>query len=351
VGGTRERRCEIEPAVITALIASLTSVVVAIATAVLSRNAQRKAQQAKAEDDKKLEQLRNALGEAASERDARRDYEYEARKHLYQVTEPLLFVLSERAVDLLDRIKGLARTARNGDLEPGDGWLTGDGYYIRSTVHRLVSPVAIFNLLQDSLTMVDLDLDRETRRQFELLRLLAWAMTDHYSFAKCDPLIPYNPDADSRKAKRDPAQGLPSGWVETAGESVIVNQEGGKQRVMRFGEFNESYSIDDNSVYKNCSPVATLLYDFHPRTHPVLWRCLITQAHICTALTSARHGSERATPGGGGHRVDAWDAIPAQARADYDWRQPGESVDDALVLVEPFEASRAYLEKRLRSVP
>ena len=37
-GSSRKRRCEIEPAVVTALIASLTSIVVAITTAVLTPN-------------------------------------------------------------------------------------------------------------------------------------------------------------------------------------------------------------------------------------------------------------------------------------------------------------------------
>jgi hypothetical protein len=45
--------------------------------------------------NKKLKHLESELANKAAERDARRDYEYEAKKRLYHEIEPYLFLFSE----------------------------------------------------------------------------------------------------------------------------------------------------------------------------------------------------------------------------------------------------------------
>ncbi|TWP44900.1 hypothetical protein FKR81_40585 [Lentzea tibetensis] len=302
-----------EPAVVVALVASATSITVALASAGLSYTTQRRIQS------------------QSAHRQARLDYEYEARKRLYEVTEPLLFQLGERGEDLQSRIAGLARTARNGDLEPGRGWLSDDGYYLRSIVHRVLAPVAIFHLMQDGLTRVDLRLDPEIRTRYGMAKLLAWALTDHFTFAAQQPELPYDPYAETEYEMEHPAdepylQGLPSGLVETAGQALIVQVGERTARVMRFGEFDEAYSDRASALHLACAPVTDLFRDFHPRSHPVLWRALVTQARLCAALTSTE-------PGG-----------PEK----YDWRRPGEQVE-ASVIAEPLEVARKYLDARLPS--
>lgn len=334
-----------QPAVLSAVIASATSLVVAVATAV----AQLRLQRTKSKQDSELERLKNELSDLSAERTARRSYEYEARKRLYAVTEPILFQLSERAEDLHASILGLARTARSGDLDPGRNWLSYDGYYLRSTILRLLAPVALFHLLQEGLTQVDLGLDQSTRAQYSISRYLAWALSDHYEFAAYERRIPYDPGVSGAGPGAGvPLQGLSSGIIDAAGESLIIRPSDGTVRVMRFGEFNDEYSKQNSKLYKACAPVARLLFDFHPRTHPVLWRILIAQAHLCVACIVTRDRVDARQEQSDSPGIPVWDSIPSERRNDYDWRQPGDATDDSLVLIEPFTVAGQYLKARLR---
>src|SRR3954453_17928998 len=82
-----------------------------------------------------LERLRADLDEKRRERDALRDYEYEARKRLYHECGPVLLQLMELSESGLRRVAGLARTAAQGNLGPDDtSWLADRlSYYHLST--------------------------------------------------------------------------------------------------------------------------------------------------------------------------------------------------------------------------
>jgi hypothetical protein len=56
-----------------------------------------------------LEKIKNDLEIKKDEQAARRDYEYEARKRLYQECEPILFQFVELSESALKRIYALAR--------------------------------------------------------------------------------------------------------------------------------------------------------------------------------------------------------------------------------------------------
>jgi hypothetical protein len=340
----------VEPAVTVAVIAAISSLAVAVISALFARRAQRFASAAETAADANLENLKAAHTESQSERDARRDYEYDARRRLYEGTEPLLFQLVERAEELQDRIAGLARTARNGELEPNKGWLSsGDDYYLRTTIHRLVAPVSIFQLIQERLTMVDLGLDKLIRMQYGMSRLLAWAITDHFRLAESPPpILHYDPYARHPNKVSRFFQGLPSGLLETAGQSLIVQTESGTARVMRFGEFNSTYDNLDSPVRSACEPVSDLMLNFHPRSHPVLWRTLIAQAHLCAAFKATR---DRATVMDSDRESSVelpWEMLPAGERTGYDWRQSTDADTDEDVLEDPFTAARAYLRANLK---
>jgi len=340
----------VQPAALAAVITSTASIVVAVTSASLAYASQRRIQREKAKQDSQLEELKDKLSDLAAERSARRSYEYDARKRLYAVTEPLLFQLSERAEELKASISGLARTARDGYLDPGKNWLSIDSYYLESTVHRLLAPVALFHLLQDGLTQVDLGLDPNTRAQYLISKYLAWTLTDHHEFAAFEPKIPYNPSAvGTGSGAQVPRQGLPSGIIDKAGESLIIRPAGGTARVVRFGEFEDAYADQNSTLYKACSPVADLLYDFHPRTHPVLWRILITQAHLCAACIATRDLAGTPEQQSDTPAIHPWLSISSSRRNDYDWRQPNDTTDESHVLVDPFTVARQYLEERLHS--
>ena len=108
-------------------------------------------------NDVTLEKLKSKLEIEKAEQDARRDYEYEAKKRLYQECEPILFQFAELSESALRRIYALARNAKDGNLGPDKYWLSTDHYFIRSTTYRLISPMAAFKLLQHRLTNIDLN--------------------------------------------------------------------------------------------------------------------------------------------------------------------------------------------------
>jgi len=82
-----------DPAVIAAFIAAFASLLVAILGYFITKKNQ-----------SEVETLKAHLAEQQAERDARRDYEYEARKRLYHDYRPLLFQLVERSQVALNRI-------------------------------------------------------------------------------------------------------------------------------------------------------------------------------------------------------------------------------------------------------
>ena len=137
-----------------------------------------------AQGQQELELLRTQLKDVARNRDAQRDYEYEARKRLYQQCEPLLFQLAEFSESALYRIYSLARTARHGNLP---SWVDEDDYSLRSTMYFLISPLIILRLIQSQLTFVDLTLDSHIARQYSLLKLLFLTFTDDFTFAHMPP--------------------------------------------------------------------------------------------------------------------------------------------------------------------
>jgi hypothetical protein len=115
-------------------------------------------QQLQAEHGKALKELDAQLTRTTQAEQAQRDYEYEARKHLYRECKPLIFQFVEFAEDALYQIYSLARSAREGKLP---AWLQIDSYYITSTMYRLLVPLAFYELIRRRLTIVDLTLDNK----------------------------------------------------------------------------------------------------------------------------------------------------------------------------------------------
>ena len=110
-----------------ALIAAVASLIVAIVTAFKTYRAQQA-----------LARLDSQLQEQRAERDARRDYEYEAKKRLYTQCEPIIFQAMELAENFRHRVLSLARSARTGDLLPDGIRLASFDRRILLHLHRLL---------------------------------------------------------------------------------------------------------------------------------------------------------------------------------------------------------------------
>ena len=327
--------------IIVALISALASLLVALITYFATRANQRE-----------VEKLKANLQEKQAERNALLDYEYEARKRLYHECAPLIFQLLEQAEGVINRVGNLARTASQGNLEPGRTWLS-RRYYRLSTYYRFLSPLATLKLLQLRLTAVDLSLDRYLYCQYLLARQIYYSFADDFDLARAsDPQLNYDPhcaDAESRRLS-SPAiywqQGIPIGILDNAVQSLISKVQEDFSRVMSFAEFEKEYNQRESSVQQALDRISYLFEDFHPRSRPVLWRMLITHATLYRALLHMRSGQSSDLA------LAVLAEFPLPERSTFDWRKPDEhvQVNDAKVLHEPFEVARMYLGPLLNRV-
>lgn len=344
---------EIDSKIVAALIAASASLLGTICSLIWNYVSSKKRQ-------KEIEILKSQLAERAAEKDARRDYLYEARKRLYNECEPLLFQLTETSENFLHRVYSLARSSRKCSIKENcTGWLSDRGYYLASTIYNLLSPLAIFRLIQRRLTLIDLSVDPRVQTQYYLAKQLYFAFTDDFEFARLEPKIPYNPNVNDWSRKRDlnPSQfwrqGFPIGLLDIAVDSMLISESENNLRLKNFGEFEKDF-YDDLKVTKLKSSlsaegkkrtvlVADIFLGFHPRTRPVLWRLLITQARICMLLRKVSTlKMEKNIP-----NLQSFLAIPKEQLNYFEWRNTSDICPDTEVFDIPFEISKEYIIKKL----
>lgn len=336
-----------DTAVIIALLGAMASMVVAVWNFFATRETQRAIEAIKQANAIQLEERKAALQESRAAQDARRGYEYEARKRLYATLEPLAFQLTGASDSALTRIAELARTARQGNLDGPNSWLgdTGQGYFLVSTTYRLLVPMALFRLGHRQLTDVDLGLDPVLAFRQAIGRHLMLSWSEDFFLAQSPPRIPYDPDRvpSPGTAPTVRRQGIYAGAVERATEAMVV-AEGDGARLRSFGEFEAALHGADRTFHSAMTPLMALLSGFHPRSDPVLWRILIAQAHLYRLLLAVRRG--RAAP----ESVAAALHIPHHEREPFDWRQPHEvaQTNHAEALEAPFAAAEAHLAPQLQ---
>jgi len=323
------------PEIVTALIVAVASLAVSVVSAVVSYRSQGR-----------LALLEDELVEARAERDAQRDYVYDARKRLYAEFQPLLFQLVELSDGAYSRIVGLAHSARAGDLRPdGSGWLSEAGYYSFSTIHRLLAPLVLFRLAQRRLTLVDLSADPQVRFQYAMAKQLYATWTESWELTHSEPAIKYEPNHvnAAELARSQPQiyawQHVITGRLDGAVDALTV-REGSTGRCMTYGEFEEAVYEASGPVYERVEAFASLFIGFHPDTRPVLWRTLLAEAHIYKALIHALESD------------DPMPLAPAYALNDedaalFDWRPHGSKVNRDAAVEQPLTAVRRFLEQRL----
>jgi hypothetical protein len=340
-----------EPAVVAAIVAAVASVGAAVLAAVVTVTTSRRTQQFEAELGEQKAYLENRLADARAERDARRDYEYTAKKRLYEECEPCLFEASELALNGTYRIVSLARSAARKGIRPdGTGWLAGPGYYFKSTAYLLLAPLTTAKLLQRRLTTVDLGVEPRLQLHYRLLKAIYLVLADEFAIASREPSLPYLPDrADPGQPDRDRLlaehpevyrrQGLYFGTLDVIAESLVHEAEG---RSKSFGEFLLEWEDPTTRVGAQATEIQALFRGFHPWTSPVLWRALVAQCILYRSFMALQR------------RIDwDWTDVPAiletsvfGLRQKLDWREPGSDVPDGVVeqpIATGFQYARAVL--------
>lgn len=242
-----------------------------------------------------LERYKSTLALQQAEAQARRDYEYEARKTLYTQTEPILFQFYESASYALNRLTNLARASRDGNLDGPGSWMH-DSYYRLSLVHSLLTPLAILHVFRQRVTLLDLTLDSRIERQYELGKALNRALSRDFDFAKGPPQIPYTPNTDPAPREtgvtdaRYVRQGVVSGRLQRASAALLLGDPP-SQRPKTYAEFEKEFNAKGTTLRDDVSPLLDLFDNFSPTTMPVLWRILIAQVFILRAIRLYRVNS------------------------------------------------------------
>jgi len=290
-----------------------------------------------------LQRSQAALTEEHSKKQSRLDYEYEARKRLYHECEPLIFELLEFSEIAGNRIRSLARTARQGELP---NWLSGTGYYMTSTIYLLFAPVAVYKLMRRRLTIVDLSLDRNIANHYRLAKQLALSFVhDFFVSSRLEGTsLAYDPNNSEWKTLRAThpekywRQGLPYGRFDNAVESLIIrdSEQGGTSRVRSFGEFESAFRTAGSEVEEMFSVVQDLFIDFHPARRPVLWRLLVIQAHIHESIVHFHRRSDS-------DDEITVSSIPEGQRQRYYWDK-ALTQDQRAAMEEPFKVAEGYFK-------
>jgi len=287
------------------------------------------------ENTTKLEELKNSLQINRDQQAAYRDYEYEAKKRLYHQFEPLLFLLLEYSESSLIRIYNLAQMAREGKLDATKVLLAeyGKGYYVKSTVYRLLLPMVIFKIMQQKLTLFDLNLVQVHKTQYFLAKLLRNTFPEDFTLANTIPQLAYKPSHYEYLEKEEYGgqtrrQGIPIGKVDNMLEELFTYDDKGNLHILSYGKFEKRFFEPD--VKEPFIEITHIFHKFHPKTSPVLWRILVTQAHAHIAIKKVSKMKE-----GTSNRIsEVLEVMPIEDRRKYlDWRQSGHSVRDDEVLV------------------
>jgi hypothetical protein len=284
----------LDTAEIVACIAATASVSGAIFAGIVALWTARRERLAASQLENQKARLSNQLAEenahrlqAAAERDARRDYEYEAKKRLYGEIEPLLFQLYEALQEAHYRVRSLARSSRLGNLPD---WLEPNSYYLHSSAYKLILPAVYLRLIQREMTFVDLRVDESIRTRYSLMKFYSRSFTDDFEFAKYTPSLEYRPN-DSDKP-RDTRQGLVLGTLENICDTMIVKRSEDGSRAMSYAEFEDALAIGTPSCL---AELTSLLTNFSPLKRPILSRILIAQAVMAQLIASTYEGKTAVT--------------------------------------------------------
>jgi hypothetical protein len=248
---------------------------------------------------KNLAHLNNQLQEQHAERNARRDYEYEAKKRLYTECEPIVFEAMELADNFRLRVISLARGSRQGHLSPTrKGWLSKRGYFFNTTAYYLLAPATSFKILQRRLTMIDLALEPRLEFQYQLLKLTFLSYTWDFNLSETTPELPYNPNySDGEISERDRLikdspqvyrrQGLLLGAADQIADALIVESDRA-YHCKSLGEFSREFDDPKSHLGQLADELIELFEGFHPDLEPVLWRVLTAQYQLLGALLRTR---------------------------------------------------------------
>jgi hypothetical protein len=343
-----------------ALVAGLFGVAGTVIASVLVARQAATAQEVARIDQAQKDAADEARHEREDERDARRDYEYQAQKRLYELYEPLRFQLVHASARALRRISELSMEPPPAAL-PGEPTRTAPSY-LYQTAYDLLAPLALVRLVERQMTLVDLRVDGQAALEFWLAKGLTDAISDDVLLARLHPRLAYNPYVESWRALRDndpqqyQRQGLGPGELENVLTLFIAETPVGGERLRSGGEFMAHIRQFTASGSADAVDDLTMLFDsFTPKERPVLWRILVTHTVLYGCfLTVALIGApkrELVAELGSDHARLLRQALARRQRLDLDWKAPLEGCADVDAEAVEREIPAAVEYYRLRLAP
>jgi hypothetical protein len=227
-----------------------------------------------------IKSLEDKLSLRKKIRDSRIDYEYEAKKRLYNKFEPLLFLLNEYSESAINRIEDLARESRDMKKIPGKESYFKSDYFLSNTIYKLLLPLVIFKLMQKNLTLYDLKLVPAIEVQYTILKQIYFSFSSDIRISDFEPKIDYEPypKPTDEQIKANPTkfkkQGIPIGEMDIILESFIkVDTKG--TGVISYGELIQNFF--KNKKHDEFNNLVKMFERFDPDVQPVTWRILLVQ--------------------------------------------------------------------------
>src|SRR5262249_6901225 len=240
---------------VSALVVALIGAVSGITAAFLAARAQQR-----------VVRLTASLGEQRAESDARRSYEYEARKRLYRVYEPLRVRLLDCTDNAVRQIVDLV--GRPGPGRPG---YSSAEYRLNATIYYLLAPLVVSRTIERRLTLVDLGLDARIHTEFMLAQAICRSLANEFQGARVGPWLRYPPSVQGWGEKRGESpqrfrrQGLPLGRLNTALDELLVTRPEGVETLTTFGEFEPlQTALDDEDGRSGPGAARDRVFEFDP---------------------------------------------------------------------------------------
>jgi hypothetical protein len=293
-----------------------------------------------------IERLKAELTYENKVKSARVDYEYDARKRLYEEVEPVVFAAHLAAASLRARLITFAERIRSEDisLDKTRNWLATDPYFLQSTAYRIFLPMVYHHNISKRISHYDFTLEPLIGRKFIALAVFDEIPTGDFDLAAMvEPKLPYAPYADVSDTERrrhfakHTFQGVVRGDVQRF-TALMTLVEDGKRLPTEWYQFEQQLADADSPLSKAFTPIRDILFNFHPESHPIVWRALIAYVLLAEFFVEARDFT-----------IEEYDKlVEALTWKRFDYRHDGSSLDEASV-ASHFEAARLFVRMKLTS--
>jgi hypothetical protein len=198
---------------------------------------------------------------------AQRQYEYDARRRLYLAIGPLRFQLLLACRDFAGRVHAM------GEREKYAFEL--DGYYARSTIYRVLKPIALAALIEEQMTITDFSVDKDAIDILRFGRAVKRIFSGH-------ELVEGHPNVNWLAQ----VEHLYADSLSSVAQALIDRGNDKNARILRFEEFNNKV---ESAGWLEFWPLDALFDNFDASRKPILWLRLVAYAQVCNNLV-ARQG-------------------------------------------------------------